>query len=253
MTLYSKKIMVRFAVAIPTYHLHYCFLERILTNISEQVLLPDLVSVSASSCRTDEEKETLASIRSRPWPFRLILQCYEKVAFAAENRNRAAAAAIDAGADIISFFDCDDLMHPRRIQRLEAAFRQHTDIDCILHCFDTSDSFKEFDHTLDFTVVKDAYLISDTLYSPFTKSLVVIQRVCFEDIEGIQYGHVTVRAHCFDKVLQNTGALGYEDSLYLTDLLKANYNVACIPYKLSMYSLVDGETMGKNKESMFLS
>jgi len=141
-------------------------------------------------------------------------------------------------------------MHPRRIQLLEAAFRQHTDIDCIVHGFDTSDSFKEFDHTLDLALIKGAaYLKSETLYSPFTKSHIVLQRVCFEDLEP-QYGHVTVRAHCFDKVLQNTEALGYEDSLYLTDLLKANYNVACIPYKLSMYSLVDAETMNKSKESM---
>jgi len=251
MTLYSKKIMVRFAVAIPTYHLHYCFLERILTNISEQILLPDLVSISASSCRTEEEKKTLASIRSRPWPFRLILQEFEAIAFTAENRNRAAAAAIDAGADIISFFDCDDLMHPRRIQRLEAVFRNHSDIDCILHCFDTSDSFKGFEENLDLAVIKGAaYLKSETRYSPFTKSHIVLQRLCIEDVEGITYGHVTVRAHCFDKVLQNTEALGYEDSLYLTDLLKANYNVACIPYRLSIYSLVDGETMDKNKESM---
>jgi len=244
--------MVRFAVAIPTYHLHYCFLERILKNISEQILLPDLVSISASSCRTAEEKETLASIRSKPWPFRLILQEFEKVAFAAENRNRAAAAALKAGADIISFFDCDDLMHPRRIQLLEASFRRHTDIDCIMHCFDTTDSFKEFDHTLDFTVVKDAYLKSETLYSPFTKSHIVLQRVCFEDLEP-HYGHVTIRRKCFDMVKINTEALGYEDSLYLTDLLKANYMIACIPYKLSMYSLVDAETMNKNKESMILS
>ena len=42
-----------------------------------------------------------------------------------ENRNRAGLAAIQHGATVISFFDFDDIMHPRRIELVAASFAKY--------------------------------------------------------------------------------------------------------------------------------
>jgi hypothetical protein len=58
-----------------------------------------------------------------------------KPLLAGANRNAAAAKAVALGANILSFFDADDLMHPRRLELIEKAFTEHPEITGFIHHF----------------------------------------------------------------------------------------------------------------------
>ena len=104
---------MKLAIVIPTYKYHIPVLKRTLESVAQQTCPPDLVIVRASSCDA-KCSGILAELRLFPWPFPLTILETDKVQYAGQNRNEGVAAVPD-DIDIISFFDSDDLMHPRRI------------------------------------------------------------------------------------------------------------------------------------------
>jgi hypothetical protein len=51
---------------------------------------------------------------------------------AAQNRNEGVALVPD-DFDVISFFDSDDIMHPRRMELIERCYKEHPTVDVVLH------------------------------------------------------------------------------------------------------------------------
>jgi hypothetical protein len=102
---------MKLAVVIPTYKYHIPLLKALLENIVGQTCLPDLVLIQASSCDA-ECSAILAELRAATWPFRLSILETERVQHIAENKN-VAIAALPQDIDVVSFFDSDDVMHPR--------------------------------------------------------------------------------------------------------------------------------------------
>jgi hypothetical protein len=90
-----------------------------------QTVKPDMVVVSCSSSAPEDIPTYKYS-----YPLRVITHKERKNA--AQNRN-IASAALDT--DIVSFFDCDDEMHPQRIEALKKGFETHSGLDIILHQF----------------------------------------------------------------------------------------------------------------------
>jgi len=102
-----------------------------------------LASVAAQTRRPNSVVVALSNIAD---PSKLVLDLSGidlKVEFvyspnsllAGANRNLAAAKAVSLGADILSFFDADDLMHPQRIERIEQIFLEHPELTGIVHHF----------------------------------------------------------------------------------------------------------------------
>eukprot|EP00915_Cephaloidophora_sp_WS-2016_P001294 GHVH01001844.1.p1 GENE.GHVH01001844.1~~GHVH01001844.1.p1 ORF type:complete len:424 (-),score=67.41 GHVH01001844.1:729-2000(-) len=56
-----------------------------------------------------------------------------KNSYAGENRQ---AGVRFASGDVVSFFDSDDLMHPKRIEYLHAVFNHHPEVDLLVHSFE---------------------------------------------------------------------------------------------------------------------
>lgn len=116
---------MRIGVAIPCYKYHIDVLKRCLDSLEAQTRKPDRVVVSCSSCNLED-----IPVYSYSFPLQLLTHKERKNA--AENRNLA--AKVLEGCDILSFFDCDDIMHPQRLQCIEEQFtRNHCDI--LLHNF----------------------------------------------------------------------------------------------------------------------
>lgn len=123
---------MKIGVAIPCYKYHLNKLKRCLDSIEAQQMKPDLVVVSSSSCeQSDIPKEYMDGHYSFP----LKILSFRNRQNAAENRNIAAALCKFEGCTHISFFDCDDEMHPQRIKAIRYAVKRHIDADIIMHSY----------------------------------------------------------------------------------------------------------------------
>lgn len=115
---------MRIGIAIPCYKYHIPVLKRCLDSIEQQTRRPDEVVVVCSSSKPTDIPATHYS-----FPLRIVPRPERRNA--AENRNLASALLT---TDIVCFFDCDDTMHPQRIELLANVF-QETRADICLHSF----------------------------------------------------------------------------------------------------------------------
>jgi hypothetical protein len=119
---------LKLAVCIPcgAGHLHY--LNYCLKSIETQTRKPDIVTISVSQHTTQ-----IIDISSYTFPIEIL---YAKIKLLpGANRNRAAEKALEFGATHLSFFDADDIMHPRRLELIESAFLKHPETTGLIHCF----------------------------------------------------------------------------------------------------------------------
>lgn len=119
---------MKLAVVIPTYKYHIPILKDTLESIAKQTCAPDLVVVRASSCDL-ESSRILTSIRDTAWPFPLDVLETNKLQHTGQNKNEGVAVVPD-NIDIISFFDSDDLMHPRRLEFVKQYISEGYDAVC---------------------------------------------------------------------------------------------------------------------------
>ena len=112
---------MRIAVCIPCYKLHISYLKQCLDSIENQTRKPDIVSISIS----EVDEKPILPLYSFPIKIQHTLekQC--------EGKNRNIATS-NVDTDIITFFDADDIMHPRRIEILGKHFEE-SGIDGFIH------------------------------------------------------------------------------------------------------------------------
>jgi hypothetical protein len=118
-------------VCIPCYKYHIPHLKRCLDGIEAQTVKPTAVIVSCSSSK-HADWDAVFSGTCYTFPLHILL--VEERKNAAENRNAAAAVAT---TDLLSFFDADDWMHPRRIEVLLTGFQLYPETDILLHSYMT--------------------------------------------------------------------------------------------------------------------
>jgi hypothetical protein len=138
---------------------------------------------------------------------------------AAENRNHAASHLT---TDIVSFFDCDDLMHPERLAEIERC----GDVDIVLHSYLEGDSqFPPWEPSIQIRNLlrrspSGCAIVSNNIWAP------------------IHHAHVTVKRSIWDSVRFREGVDGYkkEDALFCGDVLALpNCRSVYIPAPLSIY------------------
>ena len=121
-------------IAIPTYDKHMSYLKDLLDLISESTVLPEQVSISASSFKGNEPE-------MENYPFEVIFTTTKETKNAAQNRNIAGSKLT---TDIISFIDGDDLPHIKRNEMILKYFETNT--LPVVH-----DYFRESKHELSYT------------------------------------------------------------------------------------------------------
>lgn len=125
-----KKDM-KLGIAIPCYKYHIPVLKRCLDSIEAQSRKPDFVIVSCSS----SVKEDIPAEYHTSYTFPLRIYTHRNRMNAAENRNFAATILHGLECDILSFFDCDDEMHPQRLKAIEHAFHSLEGCEFVMHSY----------------------------------------------------------------------------------------------------------------------
>jgi glycosyltransferase involved in cell wall biosynthesis len=123
---------MKIGVAIPCYKYHITKLKRCLDSIEAQEVKPDFVVVSSSSC---EQSDIPKEYTDGHYLFPLKILTFRNRQNAAENRNIAAALCKFEGCSHISFFDCDDEMHPQRIKAIRYVVQNQPETDIVLHSY----------------------------------------------------------------------------------------------------------------------
>jgi hypothetical protein len=118
-------MVLKIAICIPCHAPHLHYLNDCIKSIEEQTRKPDMIciSVSATSPTMIPKIESTIPIF---WHTTFKTMC------AGGNRNVASHIATSNGADILSYFDADDVMLPHRIEMIEKAFI-NAPVDLVLH------------------------------------------------------------------------------------------------------------------------
>jgi len=207
---------MRIGVAIPCYIGHIEHLRTLLDSIAKQTRLPDKVVVSCSS--TAEMPSDFSK-----YDFDLQIICNPARKNTAENRNIATNQLLDA--DIISFFDADDIMHPQRLEFIEQAFLGGADI--VLHNYDTEQS--------QFILYETCNISYNSLCQCYSGC---IRHINWNQNDHIHHAQVSVKREIFEQVQFDEGptGIGKEDCVFCWSAFACpNIKNAYISNKLSLY------------------
>ncbi len=96
-----------------------------------QTRQPDYVIISFSE--VSPKRQPVIDASGFTFPIEFLYEA--KQLYAGANRNRAAERATALGADLLSFFDADDIMHPRRLECVEELFEKDPTLVGLVHHF----------------------------------------------------------------------------------------------------------------------
>lgn len=243
----------KIGVCIPCAPKDRGFLRFCLLSVQAQTRAPDFVAVSLSNI-VDPQKLTL-DLSGITMPVTFVYS--PKTLLAGANRNLAAAAAVapDVSCNLLSFFDADDLMHPRRLELLEKYFTDHPETGGILHHFMVGDKRKMGVYTGEIPVPWPDIVDNDFQKNPFClgerDNLYHVKFVgaARKGIRGYGQGangHLTMRADLWAtyKYIETTGR--GEDGHMTGTILKHKWPVGYTGNALSLYQRGDraGFTLG---------
>jgi hypothetical protein len=258
---------MKIALVIPTYKLHFIYLERLCKNIAEQTRLPDLVVIRASSCDCEAAKMILNNLHKTVRPFSLLVLETAGQQYQAQNRNEG-ADAVPVDFDIISFFDSDDLMHPRRLEFLERLFEEGA--EAVIHSQQDHLQWESFNapppHVWDSVLLQKEsaiqagnQIVSRSVWlehfsrAPRGKEITFLRPIPMEEeLEeelAMHFGHVSVTRKLFQEIRFDNEALGYEDAKFFSDIVAQRHRTASIRAKLSFYSTGSGLSVSMTTSS----
>lgn len=257
-------------LAIPCWKLHWRLLPDIIDSLQRQTQLPNQTLIVLS---TDHSSENLTKTAS--W-----LHQYSSLGVEVEMRvgkfragqHREHIVNI-ARHDVVSFMDCDDVMHPQRTEIIYKMFDKHRDLNALFHLFvlmkrySWSEKFNYFrfkDVTVDDKRLELPYPYAAYHYQPGILNFTnrpwnvsdgktepnYLAKVAgeengknwyfpadfplFEEFTISPNGHVTLsRSGVFDVPFSHN--MQGEDSIYSWRLLRMKKNVTLVTERLSAY------------------
>ena len=212
-------------LAIPCTKSYINYLENLLENISKQTVIPDEISISIS------EMENYYP--TNDYGLNLIITTTIDKKNGAENRNIASSKL---NTDIVSFMDCDDLMHPQRTEFIKESFVN--DIDGVVHDFEISHncSWK----TIEFPL--DEFLNVTYENMDFKKDVIdsIVSGSLYPNNVSVKYvyhnAHVSVKKELLKNFTYDTTHT-FPDSIFNRSLIENGYKLSYISNKLSYYDL----------------
>lgn len=213
-------------LAIPSCKSYIQPLENLLENISKQTIIPDEISISIS--------EVEEWYPQNDFGLNLIITPIREIRDGAENRN---TAGLKLSTDLISFFDCDDFMHPQRTEFILESFIENN-IVALVHEFDISENvpWKE-----------KQWSPSDFMSHLYDKKDLELDIIKFinpnhlypvnEQVnKNYHNAHVTVRKEIFEEIKYQEGKWG-ADSLFNREIVEKGLSISMLNNKLSYYNL----------------
>lgn len=236
---------LRIALCIPFDFGDFPFLLQCFQSIQNQTRQPDLVVISFSRSGPPVQ-EVLTEVLDRLPPILASTSIVfaEEKQLAGHNRNIAAAIAQKYGADLLSFFDADDIAHPRRLELIEEAFQRRPHLMAVLHGYRTMLKTPVNDiRSLEWPTLKGG-LYTNCFQVMKTESGRPVRLTTKESITDldpaaadVQNGHITVRAGAWEQSPYNETLPIGEDSQF-NAILCERYGPAAIgllPDSLSYY------------------
>lgn len=243
---------MKIAVVIPTYKYHIPFLKQTLESIAEQTRIPDIVVVRASSC-DDETVPLLNDIRKDKWPFDLTILETTAKQFTGQNRNEGIMAVPD-DIDIISNFDSDDIMHPRRIEYIEGMITNGA--DAVVHDFLATSNLdtricdiESRPEPVYNCVIKDVTCNTFYISKPIDIKILVFLDENNKECRYID-GAVSVRKEFYDIINHDPDAKGYQDAKFVCDLYQLGCNIVHLQNKLLLYRQEAEDIFVKKHDSL---
>lgn len=204
-------------VVIPCHKPYIPFLKECLDSIEAQTEKPDAVMVMCSSSSPDDIPDEY-----RRYSFPLDIVTREEVYNQAQNRNEGAKRM---NTEIVSFFDADDVMHPRRIEMIKTHMAC---ADIVLHSYQTE--------SREFVPIDSARVYwNELIRAP--SGCVVHRR---DSNKPIHHSQVSVKRHLLDCVRfpENIELQRREDSLFCGTIVSMGHiQNAYIENSLSWYRL----------------
>jgi len=222
---------MKIALVVPTYKPHFIYLRRLCESIAQQTRLPDLVIIRASSC---DAAERFRDVSGCQWPFPLTILTTPNQQFQAQNRNEG-VDAVPPDFDVISFFDSDDFMHPRRLEIMESLFLKGA--EAVFHDCQKGSGVPVWDIYDTPRVVWNSILLQKESVG-ITAEVVYRPIPMDEELEeefGGTFGHISVSRSIFRRIRFDHAALGYEDMLFASQIVREGYRTATICACLSYY------------------
>ena len=108
-------------------------LQKSIESVLDQTSPPDEFILVLTGVPASEQAGVKASVTSLAGNLQLTLIVHETLQNQAQSRNEAMTLA---HAEIISFFDADDIMHPRRLAAIKSQFVDE-DVSLVLHNYTT--------------------------------------------------------------------------------------------------------------------
>ncbi len=243
----AKTPPVNIAVCIPLHAPHLKYLDRCLRSIEYQTRKPDQIHISISSS-TEEDIQKIRILLFERKLFAKIHSHSEKL-LAGANRNRAAKAAVESGATILSFFDVDDIMHPRRIEICEQHFLNNTTLTGILnrYMFGPKEAIHIDLNTIQWmaltnAIYENAFNAYDLSGNTFNPIYLKQKYILFNSLKGVDYiahGSPTVLASFWEKYPYSETIRIGEDQHFTNMIVRINNNLAYVPDTLSVYTTSD--------------
>jgi glycosyltransferase involved in cell wall biosynthesis len=239
--------MYKIAVCIPCASKDIKYLKACIGSVKAQTRQPDFVIVSISSI----ENEGSLDLPDIEIPIEYI---YSKgLVHPGGNRNLAAKKAVEMGADLLTFFDADDIMHPRKIEETESHFMKHPEITAFLHSYLTGPKgdMRIYEGKI---AIPWQPLTGEYIKSPFHyytceagggNCLLFINSFMKSTSPGYGYvhnAHMTVKAsfwkdHPYSEI---KGPLGYcEDTNFSASIITSGLIIGYTPDMLSLYQRIE--------------
>lgn len=235
---------LKIAVCIPCAPKDRMYLPYCLASVQAQTRRPDLVVV-ALSVVAEPQKHAL-DLSNVTIPVEFVYS--PKTLLAGANRNLAAARATELGADTLSFFDADDIMHPQRIERIEAIFTEQPELTGLLHHFIVGPkadiTVYKCERPIPWEPVVNDYLAKPYLQGTQGKFNIIKFQHCLKRPFRRGYGmgacgHATVRADFWAKHPYSDHIIRCEDNHFIAEVLIQGKQLGYTGDTLSCYMRAD--------------